>query len=87
MRPRYVLEGIWSGYNSSQKQPCHRTVTKSPNLYKDIHSVVFTDNTWMSVSLRPCKPREKVIEIHGYDSLFNEIIDKKLTGTISVENL
>ena len=87
MRPRYVLEGIWSGYHSSQRQPCHRTVTRSPNLYKDIHSIVFTDNTFMSVSLRPCKPREKVTEIHGYNQLFDKIIRRGLKENVRVEDL
>ena len=87
MRSRYVLEGIWSGYHAAQKQPCHRTVTRTPNLYKDIHSIIFTDNTYMTISLRECKPRERVTEIHGYDSLFNKIIGRALKGHVRVEEL
>ena len=86
-KPRYIVEGTWSGYHASQRHVCHRTVTRSPDLYKNIHTVIFTDNTYMSISLRKCKPREKVNEIHGYDQLFNKIIGKELSGTIRIADL
>ena len=87
MRPRYILEAIWSGYHSGQSKPCHRTVTRRPGLYKDIKSVIFADNTHMTVSLRECKPREKVHEIHGYNQLFDKIIGRGLTGHIRIEDM
>lgn len=81
---RYVVEAIWSGYNSSQRQPCHRVIVRNPEQYKQIDRVIFTDNTYMSVSIRPCLPRERIQEIHGYDTLFSKIIHQKLKGRISI---
>lgn len=81
---RYVLEAIWSGYNSSQIKPCHRIVLRNPKEYENIKRIIFTDGTYMSINIRPCLDREKIKEIHGYDSLFDDIICQNLTGFINV---
>lgn len=81
---RYILEAIWSGYRSSQSKPCHRVVIKNPKQYENIKIVKFTDGTYMSVNIRPCLKRERITEIHSYDSLFSDIIRQKLTGFINV---
>ena len=85
---RFVVECVWSGYRSSQG-PCHRTVIRKylAAALKKVHTIGFTDNTTMSVEVRECKPREKVQEIHGYDSLLNKCWFKKKEGFISVMEL
>lgn len=90
MSKRFVVECVWSGYQASQSRPCHRMVetrTYRVEALKKVSHVAFTDGTTMSVAVRPCFPREKVQEIRGYRDLLNEIIDKKLTGYVSVASL
>jgi len=86
-RKRFIVECEWSGYYAHQRHIVHRHVTTMPNLYKHIHSVIFIDGTDMSVKVRACKPREKVIEQIGYKELLDKISAKGLTGTISVQDL
>ncbi len=76
MSTRFVIEGEWLGYRSSQDRIVHRTVHKAA--YKALrawaektHAIVYTDGTRLRLSVRDCKPREKVQEIHGYDSLIS----------------
>ena len=68
---RYVIEGMWSGYRSSQAKIVHRTITKYPEQFK-VHTIRYTDGTTLDITVRPCVPREKVKIIHGYDSLIEE---------------
>lgn len=84
-RKRFVVECVWSGYHSGQSRPCHRTVeTYGRDKYEKLHSIRFTDGTYMDVSVRDCAPREKVTEIHGYDRLFDKILAAGLEGSPSV---
>jgi len=87
MTKRYVIEGEWSGYTSSQSRICHRVVTQHPNDYKKIQAIQYTDGTCLYLTVRPCLPRERIKEIHGYDSLIKKFIDKGLTGFVKVEDL
>ena len=81
---RYVLEGTWSGYTSKHSKVCHRTVVFDPNYCNKITSIRFTDGTTLDLTLRKCKPREKVVELEGYTSL----IDKcTLRGIDSIDAL
>jgi len=81
---RFVLEGEWSGYQSYQRRVCHRTVERNPKPFDKLHSIRFTDGTTLDLSIRPCKPRERVKQIHGYDSLIRKCISQ---GVSSVEEL
>lgn len=73
MSKRFVIEGTWSGYTASQRRVVHRTVHKSsPKLRawaekKD--NIRFSDGTYLLISVRDCLPRERVSQIHGYDSM------------------
>ena len=87
-RPRFVIECEWSGYRASQRRICHRAVeTRHIEAYRAIHTIAFTDGTTMRVSVRQCKPREKVKEIRGYPSLLRDAVTRELTGYISVNDL
>jgi len=81
---RYVLEGEWSGYRSSQRRICHRTVIKRIEKYKDLTSIRFTDGTTLDLSIHKCKPRERVKEIRGYDKLIADCISE---GVCAVSEL
>lgn len=52
-----------------------------------IHSIGFTDGTHMSVEVRPAKPREKVREMHGYDSLLDKAAWSGKSGFVGVMEL
>ena len=76
MQKRYVLEGEWSGYRSSQRRVAHREVTKYPKRYGTLKTIRYTDGTTLDLSLRPCKPREKVVQILGYCELIEKAVAK-----------
>jgi hypothetical protein len=71
---RFVIEGEWLGYRSSMDRVVHRTVhsvafkrlrewcEKNPYIH-------YTDGTRLRLTVRDCKPREHVEQIHGYDEL------------------
>jgi len=72
---RYVIEGEWSGYTSSQQRVCHRRVTEKQYVadwIKETPCIRFTDGTSLYLTVRPCTFREKVKEIRGYDSLLDD---------------
>lgn len=74
---RYIIEGEWSGYHSGQTRVVHRTVhgrsyKKLRDFAESAHSIGFTDGTSLRLSVRDCKPRERVKEINGYGSLIND---------------
>lgn len=72
---RYVIEGEWGGYVSSQQRVVHRRVTTRKDIVEwaqKVRAIRFTDGTSLYVTVRQCKPREKVKEIRGYDTLLFE---------------
>jgi hypothetical protein len=86
---RFIIEGEWSGYRSSQQRVVHRTVHKAA--YKRLRewaekawAIRYTDGTCLALSVRDCRPRERVKEIHGYDEL---IRDCAHYGVASVDDL
>ena len=72
-RQRFVLEGEWTGYHSGQARVVHRTVERHDRFPSAIR---YTDGTCLLLTVRPAKPRERVSEIHGYDSLIRECVAK-----------
>jgi hypothetical protein len=77
---RFVIEGTWSGYTSSQRRVVHRTVHKASEkrlrAWLSKHSAIsYTDGTFLSLSVRDCKPHERVKGIFdGYGSLIRECV-------------
>jgi hypothetical protein len=71
MSKRFVLEGTWRGYRSSQDHVCHREVCteKKAEWAKRQHSIPFSDGTCLLLSARPALPREHVVLKPGYTSL------------------
>ena len=88
-RKRYVVEGTWSGYRSEQRRVCHRTVEgeKFAKRVREIGTIGYTDGTTLDLVVREAKPREKITEMHGYDSLIRDCIETGRKGFISVESL
>ena len=82
---RYVIEGTWRGYRSSQDHVCHREVYKSNRqgggpfiqTLSKMYSIPFSDGTALIVSVREAKPREKVKEKHGYTSFIRDAVYKE----------
>lgn len=81
---RYVLEGEWSGYHSGQRRVVHCTVI--PKYIADqikeqqLHYISYTDGTSLDLSVREAKPRERITEIHGYDSLIRDCLHYKVSS-------
>lgn len=72
-RKRFIVEAEWSGYTSGQRRVCHRTVeTLFRAGYDALHSHTFGDGTYMTISVRDAKPREKVMQFNGYDQLLRK---------------
>ena len=77
MGERFIIEGEWSGYTSNQRHVVHRRVhskalKKLRAWAEKTHAIYFTDGTALCLKVRGCKPRERVDEIHGYDSLIDD---------------
>lgn len=77
MAKRFIIEGTWSGYHSGQERVAHRTVHKAS--WKKLrawaektHAIRYTDGTCLYLSVRDCKPRERVVQIKSYDSLIQD---------------
>jgi hypothetical protein len=73
---RFVIEGEWTGYRPSQQKIVHRKVY--PASHKKLrawaektHAIRYTDGTSLLISVRDCKPRERVTEINGYTDLID----------------
>jgi len=82
---RFVIEGEWSGYHSGQRRVVHRTVHSGA--YKRLrawaesaYAIRYTDGTCLALNVRDCKPRERVEEIHGYDSLIQSCAHHNVTS-------
>jgi hypothetical protein len=74
---RFVIEGKWLGYRSSQDRIVHRQVypatSKKLRAWAEkTHAITYTDGTRLQLTVRDCKPRERVTEIRGYTSLIDE---------------
>jgi hypothetical protein len=71
---RYVIEGEWTGYTSTQRRVVHREVVdaKRGERLKRLHAIVYTDGTSLLIRVREAKPREKIERIDGYGSLIRE---------------
>ena len=84
-KPRFIIEGTWSGYRSSQQRVCHRTVHKGNRKLlrawaEKTHGIQYTDGTMLYLTVRDCKPREKVKEIKGYVELINDCFHYGVTS-------
>jgi len=81
---RWVLEGEWSGYRSGQRHVVHRAVVpewKAKQITKQgLTNIGYMDGTSLWLTLRPAKPREKVKEIHGYDSLIDDCLHHSVSS-------
>ncbi len=72
--PRFVIEGTWSGYTSSQSRVVHRTVHgRADKRLREwaarTSAIHYTDGTALFLAVRDCKPREVVKRIFGYKEL------------------
>lgn len=84
---RFVIEGTWSGYTSSQSRVVHRQVYSDKKLRawaEKTSGIRYTDGTMLFLSVRDCKPRERVEEKKGYTRLINDCFRQ---GVSSVADL
>jgi len=73
-RKRFVVEATWSGYTSGQQHVCHRTVeTLFRAGYEALRSHTFVDGTYMLISVRDAKPRERIERKNGYGALLLDL--------------
>ena len=77
MKKEYILEGFWSGYRGEPKL-CHVEKTKHPELFENLKPILFTDNTYLNLRIRPKNYREKVKECLIYYSLIRECLKKNI---------
>ncbi len=89
MSKRFIIEGEWSGYTSAQRRVVHRKVYGSERKMlkawaEKTYGIRYSDGTMLVLSVRDCKPRERVQQIDGYTSLINDCFYK---GVDSVEAL
>lgn len=76
---RFVIEGTWLGYRSSQDRVVHRSVHREAERRlrkwaESHHSIGYSDGTRLILSVRDCKPRERVGQMLGYMKLINDCV-------------
>ncbi len=71
---RFVLEGTWTGYTSSQSRVCHREVVSSKRAtrLREMHKIVFTDGTSLLLHVREAGLREKIVPKNMYGDLIRD---------------
>lgn len=77
MSARFVIEGIWSGYVSSQSRVVHREVTRDASRAewaRKAGCIIYTDGTRLFLDVRDAKPRERVREVRGYSDLIDDCV-------------
>jgi len=87
---RFILEGEWTGYVSRQAKIVHRTVhndseRKFKAWAKKTNSIRYTDGTCLILSMRDCKPRERVAVINGYNSLIKDCFYKNVDSVAALK--
>lgn len=86
---RFVIEGEWLGHGSSKNKVFHRTVhtatEKRLRAWASATScITFGDGTQLLLSVRDCKPHERIQEIRGYARLIQDCAHE---GVASVNEL
>lgn len=86
---RFIIEGEWSGYRSAQRRIVHRTVhtasEKKLRAWADkTFSIGYTDGTCLMLTVRDCKPRERVTEIRGYVSLIADCVRHDVCAVVDL---
>lgn len=76
MADRYVLEGEWTGYRSSQQRVVHREVVigKFAEQVRKLHSIQYTDGTSLIIRVRPANHREHVARLDSYGDLIRKAV-------------
>jgi len=90
---RFVIEGEWTGYQSSQRRVCHREVLTITNpktskvlkALQSLYSIPFSDGTSLVISVREARYREKVAELHGYTKLIRDAMYAEIDKQEKVE--
>lgn len=90
--PRFLIEGVWSGYTSSQRRVSHREITTSAKFAEqvsDLRSIQFTDNTFLDLRVEQLPPRALVREpmLDGYGDLIRKCIAKGVTSVATLNDL
>jgi hypothetical protein len=88
MRGRFIIEGEWSGYSSSQRRVVHRKVYKNRPMLRTwatkAGAIRYTDGTCLVLRVRDLKPRERVAEINGYTKLIEDCAHHNVTNVASL---
>lgn len=84
---RHVIEGTWSGFVAGQRHVVHREVTIDRRRVEGVRKlgcIRYADGTVLYLSVRETKPRERVLEMLGYERMISDCI---ASGTSLVEEL
>lgn len=71
---RFVLEGEWTGYQSSQQRVVHREIIDGKRALRleKLHLIRYTDGTALLIHVRRAKLRERIQAIHSYNELIRD---------------
>ncbi len=85
---RFILEGEWSGYTSSQQRVVHREIInkKRAERLRQLHKIVYTDGTSLMISVREAEYREKIQSFNSYGSLIRKA-EKRGGSVVKVADL
>ena len=88
-RPIFEITGTWSGYSSSQSRICHRiyiTDSQKAEKVEQLHSIRFSDNTSLWISVHQISRKEDLHEENDqYSSLINSCLDQGVNSVIALK--
>ncbi len=73
----YLIEGVWSGYTSSQRHVVHRKYTTDEAFaaqVKALHWILFTDGTTLDLTVSENNGAVRQREVDGYGSLIRDCV-------------
>src|SRR3954465_15480162 len=82
---RFVIEGEWLGYRSSQDHIVHVSVHAGTEKRlrawaEKTFGITYTDGTRLALTVRDCKPRERVSERRSYMGLIRECANEDVSS-------
>lgn len=87
-KTRFLIEGVWRGYRSSQDRVVHREVTRNASRAlwcENSYCIGFTDGTTLELRVREVEKGERIKDLkNSYGSLIDSCIRFQVTSVAAL---
>ncbi len=74
-KPVWMIEGVWSGYTSSQSRCVHRHYLTDKDEVEKLQTIRYTDGTALYLSIKEIKDKKELLpDNDNYTSLINQCL-------------